>query len=108
VSPLVNSWKNNSADCIKPLAETKTKGIASYFTKIKKDEPKNEVKLEPIKVCFLFTSIILMYFKEEIIDPLEMPELEDYRDQDPDDEEPLKRTVDNSEDQQPQKKKKTV
>lgn len=53
VSQLVNSWKNNTAECLKPLAETKTKGIMAYFTKTKKEEVKSEpakVKQEPVKV----------------------------------------------------------
>jgi hypothetical protein len=63
VSPVVNSVKNNSSDCTKPLAEAKKGGIMSYFTK-----SETKPKTESVKV------------KAEEVDEddAELPELEEH------------------------------
>ena len=49
VAALVNSWKHNVPDCIKPYVPPKVKGIESYFTKLKKEE-KVDVKIKKEEV----------------------------------------------------------
>lgn len=50
VSPIVNSVKNNSPDCKKPLSEVKQEGISKFFSGETKPDIKKEDKQTPIQV----------------------------------------------------------